>query len=137
MRLSGDARLSALHRGDFGPGAALASPDLRPDRLQRAPRARVVVPGGRGAEPPPRDVFCLRTTRYRRTRLKTAIAVAIPKASMSSSMGVPPAACATTWPPSCAAAAPIAIWMKPLTPDAAPPTCGRQIRVRRAQAGTP
>jgi hypothetical protein len=43
----GDARLSALHRGDFGPGAALfPHPELLPDRLQRAPRARVVVPAG-------------------------------------------------------------------------------------------
>src|SRR5438093_7561292 len=47
-----DARLSALHRGDFGPGAALPSPDLRPDRSQRAPRTRVLVPGGRGPGPP-------------------------------------------------------------------------------------
>ncbi len=31
---------------------AFPSPDLRPDRLQRAPRTRVVVPAGRGAEPP-------------------------------------------------------------------------------------
>ena len=32
----------------LGPGAALPSPDLRPDRSQRAPRIRVLVPGGRG-----------------------------------------------------------------------------------------
>ena len=58
-----DARLSALHRGDFSPGAALASPAFAPDQLQRAPRSQVVVPGGRlpgppgasGYEPPPRD----------------------------------------------------------------------------------
>src|SRR5205823_4339120 len=48
----GAARLSALHRGDFGPGAALPSPDLRPDRSQRVPRTRVLVPGGRGPGPP-------------------------------------------------------------------------------------
>ena len=58
-----DARLSALHRGGFSPGAALPSPAFAPDRLQRAPRSQVVVPGGRlpgppganGYKPPPRD----------------------------------------------------------------------------------
>ena len=40
-----DARLSALHRGGFSPGAALPSPAL-PGSVQRAPRSRVVVPGG-------------------------------------------------------------------------------------------
>src|SRR5215813_5663729 len=58
-----DARLSALHRGDFSPGAALLSPAFAPDRLQRAPRSQVVVPGGRlpgppgasGYKPPPQD----------------------------------------------------------------------------------
>src|SRR6266478_6772186 len=34
------------------PGAALLSPAFAPDRLQRAPRTQVVVPGGRGPEPP-------------------------------------------------------------------------------------
>src|SRR6516165_5756229 len=47
-----DARLSALHRGDFSPGAALPSPAFAPDRLQRAPRSQVVVPGGRLPGPP-------------------------------------------------------------------------------------
>src|SRR5499426_1207707 len=58
-----DARLSALHRGGFSPGAALLSPAFAPDRLQRAPRSQVVVPGGRlpgppetsGYKPPPQD----------------------------------------------------------------------------------
>src|SRR2546421_7139156 len=36
----------------WAPGAALLSPALAPDRLQRAPRTPVVVPGGRGPEPP-------------------------------------------------------------------------------------
>src|SRR5437870_10025731 len=36
----------------FGSGPALPSPDLRPDRSQRAPRIRVIVPGGRGPGPP-------------------------------------------------------------------------------------
>jgi hypothetical protein len=36
----------------LGSGAALASPAFAPDRLQRAPRTQVVVPGGRGPEPP-------------------------------------------------------------------------------------
>ena len=58
-----DARLSALHRGGFSLGAALLSPAFAPDRLQRAPRSRVIVPGGRlpgppganGYKPPPQD----------------------------------------------------------------------------------
>src|SRR5262245_36968871 len=58
-----DARLSALHRGGFSPGAALLSPAFAPDRIQRAPRSQVVVPGGRlpgppganGYKPPPQD----------------------------------------------------------------------------------
>src|SRR5207237_10234330 len=36
----------------FGSGPALPSPELLPDRSQRAPRVRVVVPGGRGPVPP-------------------------------------------------------------------------------------
>src|SRR5262249_29142922 len=36
----------------WAPGAALASPAFAPDQLQRAPRTQVVVPGGRGPEPP-------------------------------------------------------------------------------------
>src|SRR5215472_16616396 len=47
----------------LGSGAALLSPAFEPDRLQRAPRTQVVVPGGRGPgppeasgyEPPPQD----------------------------------------------------------------------------------
>jgi hypothetical protein len=58
-----DARLSALHRGGFSPGAALPSPALSSGSVQRAPRSQVVVPGGRlpgppgasGCEPPPQD----------------------------------------------------------------------------------
>jgi hypothetical protein len=58
-----DARLSALHRGGFGTGAALLSPAFAPDRLQRTPRTQVVMPGRRGPgppgaggyEPPPQD----------------------------------------------------------------------------------
>ena len=56
-----DARLSALHRGGFSPGAALPSPSA-PAALQRravafgsaqrAPRSQVVVPGGRLPGPP-------------------------------------------------------------------------------------
>src|SRR5216684_8274551 len=59
----GDARLSALHRGDFRPGPVLPSPAFPPDPCSDAPRGQVVVPGGRGPgppgadgyEPPPRD----------------------------------------------------------------------------------
>jgi hypothetical protein len=57
-----DARLSALHRGGFSPGAALPSPSASPPTMQgghlpsgsvqRAPRSQVVVPGGRGPGPP-------------------------------------------------------------------------------------
>src|SRR5262249_48154129 len=36
----------------LGSGPALPSPAFAPDRLQRAPRARVVVPGWRGPVPP-------------------------------------------------------------------------------------
>src|SRR5262249_12775605 len=57
-----DARLSALHRGGFSPGAALPSPAL-PGSVERAPRSQVIVPGGRlpgppgasGYKPPPQD----------------------------------------------------------------------------------
>jgi len=42
-----DARLSALHRGDFRPGAALPSPAFPPDPYSDAPRSQVVLPGGR------------------------------------------------------------------------------------------
>src|SRR6478736_8018545 len=60
-----DARLSALHRGDFRPGAALPSPALPPDPLSDAPRSQVVVPGGRCPGPPEPAV----TSRGRRTPL--------------------------------------------------------------------
>ena len=66
MRLRGalrpmtrDARLSALHRGGFGPrGRASVSGIRLSSRLgglgsvQRAPRSQVIVPGGRGPGPP-------------------------------------------------------------------------------------
>jgi hypothetical protein len=45
-----DARLSALHRGDFGPGAALPSPALPPGPVERTPRSQ--VPGGGSPRPP-------------------------------------------------------------------------------------
>src|SRR5438034_8228063 len=55
-------RLASLNAGRSPPGAltvailgsgpALPSPELLPDRSQRAPRVRVVVPGGRGPVPP-------------------------------------------------------------------------------------
>src|SRR5262245_40302828 len=57
-----DARLSALHRGDFrlpGPRFRLLrrppsynGGQLPSGSVQRAPRSQVVVPGGRGPEPP-------------------------------------------------------------------------------------
>jgi hypothetical protein len=78
-----DARLSALHRGGFSPGAALASPAFAPDRLQRAPRSQVVVPGGRlpeppganGYKPPPQDAtprFAFRIVSRRRPSMSKA-----------------------------------------------------------------
>jgi hypothetical protein len=67
-----DARLSALHRGGFGlsgsraslpASPALAEASADPDRLQRAPRVQVLVPGGRGPYLPGRTV----ASRCRRT----------------------------------------------------------------------
>jgi hypothetical protein len=60
---TGDARLPALSPWRFwATGPRFPSPALRPDRSQRTPRIRVVVPGGgapasRGdsCEPPPQD----------------------------------------------------------------------------------
>src|SRR5262245_32514217 len=49
----------------WAPGAALASPAFAPDRLQRAPRTQVVMPGGRGPCLPRRAV----TSRRRGTPL--------------------------------------------------------------------
>ncbi len=47
------ARLSALHRGDFWPGAALPSPAFPPESASsELLAARSIVPGGRGPEPP-------------------------------------------------------------------------------------
>ena len=60
-----DARLSALHRGDFWPGAALPSPAFPPDPYSDAPRSQVVMPGGRCPGPPEPAV----TSRGRRTPL--------------------------------------------------------------------
>src|SRR3982074_3863439 len=45
-----DARLSALHRDDFGSGAVLPSRAFPPDPCSDAPRSQVVLPGGRGPE---------------------------------------------------------------------------------------
>src|SRR5262249_61490809 len=68
-----DARLSALHRGGFGPPGRLVRllgrpPSYNGEQLpcgfvQRAPRPQVVVPGGRGPCLPRRAV----TSRRRRT----------------------------------------------------------------------
>src|SRR6187399_1199901 len=60
-----DARLSALHHGDFRPGAALPSPAFPPDPCSDAPRSQVVVPGGRCPGPPESAV----TSRGRGTPL--------------------------------------------------------------------
>src|SRR5712692_6661819 len=49
---AGDARLSALHRGDFWPGAALLGSGIASGSVERAPRGQVLVPGGRGPGPP-------------------------------------------------------------------------------------
>src|SRR5258708_37245344 len=49
----------------LGSGPALPSPAFAPDRLQRAPRVRVVVPGWRGPVPPGTAAMsrCRRTPR--------------------------------------------------------------------------
>ena len=60
-----DARLSALHRGDFRPGAALPISGIASGSVQRAPRSQVVMPGGRCPGPPEPAV----TSRGRRTPL--------------------------------------------------------------------
>src|SRR5258706_12509531 len=62
---AGRPPLGALTVAILGSGPALPSPDLRPDRLQRAPRVRVVVPGWRGPVPPGTAV----PTRRRRNAL--------------------------------------------------------------------
>src|SRR5262245_58919951 len=72
----------------LGSGAALLLPAFAPDRLQRAPRTQVVMPGGRGPEPPeangyepppqdatPRSVFrIVSRTRPQCARLTNSIA---------------------------------------------------------------
>src|SRR5260221_13541645 len=49
---AGRPPLGALTVAILGSGAALPSPAFAPDQSQRAPRARVVVPGGRLSVPP-------------------------------------------------------------------------------------
>ena len=65
-----DARLSALHRGGFGLGAALPSPSAPAalqrravafGSVQRVPRSQVVVPGGQGPGPPEANGYKPRT----------------------------------------------------------------------------
>ena len=51
-RLRRDARLSALHRGDFSVGGLASFCGISSASVQRAPRSRVVVPGGRDPGPP-------------------------------------------------------------------------------------
>src|SRR5262249_32774135 len=60
---AGPSPLRAPPWRGYDPGAALASPAFTPDRLQRAPRTQVVVPGGRGPCLPGQTV----TSRRRRT----------------------------------------------------------------------
>src|SRR3984893_13086384 len=60
---AGRSPLSAPPWRFWAPGAALLSPAFAPDRLQRAPRSQVVVPGGRGPCLPRRTV----TSRRRGT----------------------------------------------------------------------
>ena len=70
------------------------------------------------------------------TSVQTATAVATPNISMSSSIGIASGAWAVTCPPSWAAAAPIAIWMKPVAPDAVPATCGRMLTALAIDVGS-
>ena len=62
---AGRPPLGALTVAILGSGPALPSPELLPDRSQRAPRVRVVVPGWRGPVPPGAAVMsrCRRTPR--------------------------------------------------------------------------
>src|SRR5262245_5923094 len=64
-RPAGRARLSALHRGDFGPGAALPSPAFPPDQCSELLAARsLCLAGGVPSLPGPTV-----TSRGRRTPL--------------------------------------------------------------------
>ena len=47
-----DARLPALHRGDFRLRSHASFSGISSGSVQRAPRSQVVVPGGRGPVPP-------------------------------------------------------------------------------------
>src|SRR5262249_7725370 len=47
-----DARLPALHRGDFGLRSRASFSGICSGSVQRAPRGQVIVPGGRGPVPP-------------------------------------------------------------------------------------
>ena len=56
--------------------------------------------------------------------------------SISHSIGIASEARAMTWPESCAAKAPIAIWMKPVMPEAVPATCGRMLTAPAIDVGS-
>src|SRR6266566_9358022 len=55
-----DARLPALHRGDFGLRSRASFSGIYSGSVQRAPRSQVVVPGGRGPVPPETTVMSRR-----------------------------------------------------------------------------
>src|SRR5436190_9124128 len=55
-----DARLPALHRGDFGLRSRASFSGIYSGSVQRAPRSQVVVPGGRGPVPPETTVMTRR-----------------------------------------------------------------------------
>jgi hypothetical protein len=57
---TGDARLPALHRGDFGLRSRASFTSICAGSVQRAPRSQVVVPGGRGPVPPGTTVMSRR-----------------------------------------------------------------------------
>src|SRR5919201_2178207 len=74
-----DARLPALHRGGFGlagsraslpASPALAEASADPDRLQRAPRVQVLVPGGRGPYLPGQRLRVAAAGRHTSLRLQ-------------------------------------------------------------------
>jgi hypothetical protein len=87
-----DARLSALHRGGFGLPGPRFSPRYRPrlalrpasDRIQRAPRSQVVVPGGRGPCLPRRRLQAAAAGRHAPLRLQDASGDAPQRARMES-----------------------------------------------------
>jgi len=67
---TGDARLPALHRGDFGLRSRASFTSICAGSVQRAPRSQVVVPGGRGPVPPGTAVMSRAAARHASLHLR-------------------------------------------------------------------